>query len=286
MRADLAALDRLIRARQVQIQTATALSVARAFVRLPMDEAVDEKSAAVEDWVERASRLTLLAHDRLAAEGRTYYEAVQRLTSPGYVPRHADIEAPDEAQLRTSLAVTGIVGLRKRLERVPSPTTPPPGEEDRFAAQRTLLDAGRARLEAEAKAKAGAAAGAAMARHAGNGLRHQIQDTVKQDRRTLGYVRVTSGDPCYFCAMLAGRGPVYKEDSFEDSNLLFDGPGYHKVHDSCACSMRPVYTRSDDEKPDFNLRMETGWSDLSDELGYSPSLQEWRNFYDELRRSA
>lgn len=285
---DLASLDRVFRRRQVATQTAAAVAVSRLFAVLPIDQAVSETSPAVEDWVERSTRLTLIAHDRLATDARTYYDAVARLTSPGYVPQHPDIRPPDDEQIRTSLAVTGVVGLRKRLEKISQPLLPAPLEDepDRFQAQRDLLAAGTDRLREDAQAKSGDAAGAAVARHVGNGQRHQVQDTVKTDRRAIGYIRVTSGDPCYFCAMLASRGPVYKEDSFEQSDLLFDGEGRHKVHDSCACSMRPVYTRGAAERPGFNIQMEDHWAKLSDDLGYSPSLQEWRSFYDGLRNAA
>jgi len=55
------------------------------------------------------------------------------------------------------------------------------------------------------------------------------------------YLRVTDADPCYFCAMLASRGPVYDEDSFDDSNPRFFGPGDYKVHDHCNCTLEPLY---------------------------------------------
>src|SRR5690606_30594435 len=38
------------------------------------------------------------------------------------------------------------------------------------------------------------------------GGRDTITETIKRDRQALGFARVTDGDPCYFCAMLASRG--------------------------------------------------------------------------------
>lgn len=72
-------------------------------------------------------------------------------------------------------------------------------------------------------------AGAAM-RHALNGGRSTIVDTVRSDRLALGWARATSGRACSFCAMLASRGPVYNADS-----VGFD------AHDHCSCSAEPVY---------------------------------------------
>jgi len=66
-----------------------------------------------------------------------------------------------------------------------------------------------------------------------NGGRQMIESGIRRDRRALGYQRVTDGNPCYFCAMLASRGPVYRKDSFANA----------KVHIGCGCTLEPVYSR-------------------------------------------
>lgn len=75
-------------------------------------------------------------------------------------------------------------------------------------------------------------AGAAM-RHALNGGRETVSDTIEADRQALGYARATSGKACAFCAMLASRGPVFKGE---------DTAGF-QPHDHCSCSVEPVYRR-------------------------------------------
>lgn len=55
-----------------------------------------------------------------------------------------------------------------------------------------------------------------------------------------GYLRVTGTDPCYFCVMLASRGPVFEEDSFDVSDVRFVGDGQVKVHDSCVIGSTQV----------------------------------------------
>jgi hypothetical protein len=63
------------------------------------------------------------------------------------------------------------------------------------------------------------------------GGRMTILGNVNRDRQALGWQRVTSGDPCPFCRMLAGKGAVYKTEraaSFEP-------------HDHCACTAEPFY---------------------------------------------
>lgn len=54
-----------------------------------------------------------------------------------------------------------------------------------------------------------------------------VQD-VQNDRDMLGWIRVSDGDPCAFCSMLLGRGPVYKEET----------AGF-EAHDHCCCSAEP-----------------------------------------------
>ncbi len=103
---------------------------------------------------------------------------------------------------------------------------------------------------------AGRAASAASFRHVADGGRETLRDITtgqqRQDAAVVGYQRVTKAKPCYFCALLASRGPVsedngqisglYRPDSFAQSDARFTGPGGVKVHDSCACSLEPVYS--------------------------------------------
>jgi hypothetical protein len=69
--------------------------------------------------------------------------------------------------------------------------------------------------------------------HVLDGGRATLERRTRSDRRALGYQRVTDGDPCYFCAMLASRGPVYSKNSFRNA----------KVHGGCGCTLEPVYSR-------------------------------------------
>lgn len=69
--------------------------------------------------------------------------------------------------------------------------------------------------------------------HVLNGGRDALVTAIRSDRRALGYQRVTDSDPCYFCAMLASRGPVYRKNSF--ANV--------RVHGGCGCTMEAAYRR-------------------------------------------
>ncbi|WP_257162379.1 VG15 protein [Corynebacterium cystitidis] len=79
---------------------------------------------------------------------------------------------------------------------------------------------------------------ASVARHALSAGRSMVANTAargevydrKGSKRRVGYARVLSGkESCSFCAMLASRGPVYKEDTVTRRR---DG---RKYHDNCDC---------------------------------------------------
>lgn len=67
-----------------------------------------------------------------------------------------------------------------------------------------------------------------------NGGRDLVLRSVGADRRAKGWVRVTAGGACGFCAMAASRGAVFKSD--RTASFL--------AHDHCACSAEPVYPGS------------------------------------------
>lgn len=103
----------------------------------------------------------------------------------------------------------------------------------------------------------------AAVRQAMNGGRGVIDLTMSRDRKVRGYARVTDGDPCAFCALLASRGAVYGKGSFiltdrqiEENrqagewelnpDAARDVPAgwsnVAKVHNNCRCHLRPVYS--------------------------------------------
>lgn len=94
--------------------------------------------------------------------------------------------------------------------------------------------AARAVPEGRARRVALVTSSAAAGRHVLNGGRDTALTLVSNDERAIGWARVTDGDPCSFCALLASRGPAYKTEASAS----------FRPHDGCACGVEPVYSRS------------------------------------------
>lgn len=113
-------------------------------------------------------------------------------------------------------------------------------------------------------------AAAAAVRLVLNGGRGTLVDAVEADPVALGWIRVTDGDPCAFCALLASRGPTFKSQ----------GSAGFQAHDSCACTAEPVYDRNT-EWPGRNRE----WADLYSEVaqGQPDPLNAFRRAYEATR---
>jgi len=148
-------------------------------------------------------------------------------------------EAVPAEQIATSMLVTGPVSLRRQLARgVPF-----------------------ARAESVAQAEAAASA----MRHTLNGGRETVLRTMDRDDRSVGWARATGGASCSFCALLAGRGPVYREETV-----------YFEAHDRCSCSAEPVYRdQGRDSWPDGSAQ----YRQLYDEVAAGLPPAEARNAF-------
>lgn len=71
----------------------------------------------------------------------------------------------------------------------------------------------------------------AVARHVLTGGRDTLIRSTGSDRRARGWQRVTGGEACDFCTMLAERGAVYSDDTAD-----------FQAHDHCSCMAEPRFT--------------------------------------------
>lgn len=184
-------------------------------------------------WIQ-AALLVLAARRRESAGLALAFSRAYRVAEgveDVFEPRAA-LTLPVEA-VTTSLSVLGPVAYRREVGR----------QLGKDAREVTDLDLRNTRLPGGLEQKLNANAARAAQRHVQNGARETLDDVATRDRRVVGYMRVTDASPCWFCAMLASRGPVYQGDSFEESNARFNGPGDQKVHDSCGCMIIPMYSR-------------------------------------------
>lgn len=166
-----------------------------------------------------------------AALSSAYYRALRAAEGIEGAVEVPALEALNMAQVQTSLRVTGPVVAKQ------------------------LVEMGRA----DAASRALVTLSGAMTRHVLQGGRATVLGAAEADTkatgRKVGWARVTSADPCYFCAMLASRGPVYTRESSD-----------FKAHDACACTAEPMWRDSRSSWP--------------------PRSREWRDLYNESTRDA
>lgn len=129
-------------------------------------------------------------------------------------------------------------------------------------------------------------ASGAASRQVLTGGRQSLLTLVERDARARGWVRVTDGDPCAFCAMLASRGPVFKGGSFSQSDPRFTGPGEVKVHDGCACMIECVYY-DNAPWPGRAAEFRKLWNDnIEGRYSGKEARKAWRRLYEGLQREA
>jgi hypothetical protein len=187
--------------RQAQLQVrAMAL---RDFTRLwPLW--VPEEASSFERLVVAALPLVRTHHQLSSSIATAYYQAFRRAegASGDATPRSADPVSED--RVTTSLYVTGRVATGKAIAAGAGPEA--------------------------AKQAALTRTSGAIGRHVLTGGREALIRSTSVDRQARGWARVTDGKPCAFCAMLAGRGAVYSDDSAD-----------FRSHDHCGCSVQPMY---------------------------------------------
>lgn len=79
-----------------------------------------------------------------------------------------------------------------------------------------------------------------------DGGRTTVEKTVKRDPAAVGWYRITDGAPCAFCALVASRGIVYKDEmtAGRTADRKFIGDGEFKYHNDCGCSAAPAFSRN------------------------------------------
>lgn len=136
-----------------------------------------------------------------------YYTAFRSAEDVGGSPTPVVAAPLDEKVVKGTLHLTGMEALRAAVE-----AAKPPAPAMRTALARTSGSVTRFTMQ---------------------GGRDALIRSVGDDRRAEGWYRVTSGKACAFCAALASRGAVYKEQT-----------AHFDAHDHCSCSAEPLYRGS------------------------------------------
>lgn len=206
-----------------------------------------------EQFIARMLPLIRMYRDRSEGHAARFYERERFAAVPDASPfsgARAD-EVPDEAII-TSLTVTGLVRATQALEQV---------------ALAEALELAQTSLQG------------AVSRITLNAGRSYSLNAFTEDRLAVAYFRQTGPGCCSFCAMLASRGAVYREDSFEQSDPRFFGPGNAKVHDECGCVMGTLWRR-DTAAPDFNTSMRRIWDEVTRGKSGQAAQNAFRNVYE------
>jgi hypothetical protein len=181
-----------------------------------------DADAAVDQFGAACAELATRTRRPVPATAAPYARRAARADTPS----PADLfPAPpiDPAELRASLVITGPVTVKRT-------------QDPRRAARRAT---------------------AAAQRHALNGGRELVAESIRADRRAVGWLRVPNAGACAFCLMLASRGPVFKSETA--ATYTSKGGKADPYHDGCHCHPRAVYSR-DEEWPDANRHASELWN--------------------------
>jgi hypothetical protein len=170
--------------------------------------------------------------------------------------RRTRIDVPDidweprDRATEVSLIVTGPVGQKSKRSR---------GKSEQVARDESFVESS-----------------GAASRHVLTGGRQSLLTLLKDDPQVQRWARVTDGDPCAFCAMLASRGAVF---------LTEESAGF-QAHDACACTAEPVYY-ANAPLPGRGAEFQKLWNDnIRGRYSGAEARRQWRNLYDGLQRQA
>lgn len=240
---------------QLALRAAFMHELTRLWPLINLDK-LDETAA---EWIGLVTDLILTYRTQSVDRALAYYDSFRRaetgkpLTQRG---SYRSLVTAKPAAIRTSLLVTGPIGMKSRIGKGIHPDI--------------------------AKAKALVDVSGAASRHVLEGGRQLVTEAVAKDKVAIGYARVTDSDPCAFCAMLASRGPVYKS---RESALTRRVPGeneLHRYHDHCACQVEAVYSTTA-EWPGRGREFEQLWIDST--AGKKDALKAFREAYEAQRKS-
>lgn len=105
-----------------------------------------------------------------------------------------------------------------------------------------------------------------------DGARDAIGEAVDKDPGAIAYMRVTDGNACYFCVMLASRGAVYRnKKSAGDAEV-------RQYHPNCGCTATPIFDRKYEYPKEVKDAVAL-WKEH-----WNGSMKDWRKAIEELNK--
>lgn len=173
----------------------------------------------------------------------------------------------------------------------PQPVVPEALRRSMYAtAGQALQDVERFKVEPQVALKKARVAAAGVAiRYSMNAGRNAVIATAKADPEAIGCVYVTRNDrkTCPWCLLLSSRGPVYKGNSFAESDAQFVGGGTAKSHDNCRCILVPI-GNLDSSRLEVSKGLWEHWKAVNYENGRiknsgKAAVSAWRRYVKENR---
>lgn len=101
-----------------------------------------------------------------------------------------------------------------------------------------------------------------------SGARETVTRSVLEDPAAIGYARASDGDPCAFCAMLIGRGRVYRSATVD-----------FEAHSHCGCVPEPAYSPGT-ARPGRGEDFARLWDESTRGLGGEDAIRAFRAAYE------
>lgn len=245
---------------QLTVRSAFMRELTRLWPLIDLDR-LDETAA---EWIGFVTDLILLYRTQSVDRALSYYSEFRRVETGEPLANRGNyrgLVTPEPAAIKTSLLVTGPIGVKSRIGK---------GIDPRIAKAKALVDVS-----------------GAASRHVLEGGRQLITEATANDQLAVGFARVTDDDPCAFCAMLASRGFAYQSRETASRTTARSrkrGPG-KEYHDHCGCTVEPAFAEGA-EWPGRAREFEQLWMDSTKGKGGKDALKAFRNAYEAQRRSS
>jgi hypothetical protein len=214
-------------------------------------------------WLELTTELVLTFRARSVGTAVDYYDRFRGAEiGADQVDRRVllGLDPVNMTAIRTSLVVTGPARIRHRTLN---------GVDVEEAARLALVDVS-----------------GAASRHVLGGGRDILTTVVDRDELAVGFARVTGAYPCAFCAMTAGRGPVFRSRASAKFTTGRSACGAgRRYHDHCGCTVEPLFAR-DAPWPGRARDFEQLWEDSTEGLSGKDARNAFRRALAEQHRDA